>query len=315
MARTILQIQTELKAAFVAAPELSSAYELDTTKTFDEQFSPVSIEAIKIYIVSYAIWTLEKIMDAFSTEVDARIADAYITSLKWYWKQALNYREGGALEFSEAKYLFEYKADAEGNVIGNQIVKFASVKEIKSNAPTIPVELENITLGALTDEQKLLLIPESTRIWIVVAGANKVALTEMQLAGFAAYMERIGAAGTHYQIETYNAEEVGFTLTIRHDPLLLTNNGTATIGDNTNLINSAIATYLDNLDYGGAISTTGLIAALMAVPGVVDLRYQDCQRLNTTSGLWEAKTDVYIPATKGAFKLKADKMTVTYIYQ
>ena len=50
--RTIQEISAYLKECFTANETIQSLYELNLEKTFDEQFSKVSIEAVLIYIFS-----------------------------------------------------------------------------------------------------------------------------------------------------------------------------------------------------------------------------------------------------------------------
>ena len=108
MSRTITQISLEIKASFVADAELANIYAIDQSKTFDAQFSKVSLEAIFIYIVAVSIWTLENIIDAFSAEVDSRIKSAYITSLRWHQAAALAYQVGDDLVYDPLTYKVGY---------------------------------------------------------------------------------------------------------------------------------------------------------------------------------------------------------------
>jgi hypothetical protein len=273
MSRTITQITTEIKASFVAESELANTYGLDQAKTFDEQFSRVSIETLMIYIVGLAIWTLEKIVDAFSIEVDSRIEAAYITSLRWYHAAALAYQAGDVLTYNPLTYKVGYALIDETK----KILKFAAVKEV------IPTSSS-----------------ERTILQIKVSKANKQALTAEELAPFKSYMQCVGAAGMAYEITSGVPVAVAFNLSIVRDPLLLgdTVAGRASIA-------SAISTYLDNLDYGGEISTSGVITAVMGVAGVKDMRYNHA--IITAANV----DDVRIDSVTGAFILDNVNMVIT----
>lgn len=279
MARTISQIQSELKAAFVAAPELITAYELDDTKTFDEQFSTVSIEAIIIYIVSYAIWTIEKMMDSFKTETDAKLEAAYITSERWYHDAALAFQQGFELVFNSSTYKVDYADTTSDNAIAAKIVKFATVKTV------IPA-----------------LETQRSKIQIKVSKANKAALTVDELDDFKTYMTRKGAAGIAYDITSGNAVPIAFVVEIIRDPLLLkdTTEGKAPLL-------AALSEYLNNLDYGGESSTTGVCDALRSVKGVKDMRYKHAI-INSANN-----EDVRIESTTGAFVLDVDNTILTLL--
>lgn len=275
MARTLLQIQTELKAAFVASPELIEAYELDETKTFDEQFSKVSLEAILINIISYSIFTIEKLMDSFKSETDAKLEAAYITSERWYHDAALAFQVTDELIYNPATYSVGYAEIVDAN----KIVKYAAVK----------------TVVPALDTQR-------SKIQIKVSKAAKAALTTEELDDFKIYMSRKGAAGIAYDITSSAAIPVAFTLEVIRDPLLLkdTEAGRQTIFD-------ALTNYLNNLDYGGEISTAGVYDAVKSVYGVKDLRYE-CAIIDGDN-----ITDVRIESTSGAFTLDVANMNMSLV--
>jgi len=273
MSRTITQISLEIKASFVADVELANSYGLDQAKTFDEQFSRVSLEMLILYIVAVSVWTLEKIVDAFSLEVDSRIEAAYITSLRWYHAAALAYQAGDDLTYDPLTYKVGYPVIDETK----QLLKFVAVKEV------IPISTT-----------------ERTKLQIKVSKANKLALTAEELAPFASYMQRVGAAGMAYEITSGVPVSVAFNLSIVRDPLLLmdTAAGRASVA-------TAISTYLNNLDYGGEISTSGVIAAVMDVAGVKDMRYNHAI-------IAAANVDtVRIESATGAFILDEVNMLIT----
>ena len=73
MARTIEEIKADMTANFIKQRAVISAYGLDGKKTFDQQFSRVSIESILFYVFAAALWTLEKLFDLHTAEVKERI--------------------------------------------------------------------------------------------------------------------------------------------------------------------------------------------------------------------------------------------------
>lgn len=239
MARTQTQISDDIKSAYLADPELANAYNFDPAKTFDEQTSISAIERIQIRVVAAAIWALEKLFDAFSTEVDQRLSAQYVTSLQWYHDAALAYQHGDTLSV-----LSDYRLGYAAIDSSKQLVRFAAVKEV------IPVS--NATRASLD---------------IKVSKAAKAALTEGELAAFTAYIRQIGAAGMVYNITSQSPESIWFAIQIIRDPLLLpdTDAGKSTIC-------TAISAYLDALSYGGLVYTSGLVSAIMQVPGVIDVR-------------------------------------------
>ena len=52
MARTIREIKDEITSTFISQEPIRTAYGLDPTKSFDKQFSPVSVESVMFYVVA-----------------------------------------------------------------------------------------------------------------------------------------------------------------------------------------------------------------------------------------------------------------------
>ena len=88
MARTIDQIKTDLKQAFMQETTLQEKYGFAANADFDGTFSRFSIESIILYIVAASIWTLEKLFDTHTTEVTDYIATMKPHSLRWYVEKA-----------------------------------------------------------------------------------------------------------------------------------------------------------------------------------------------------------------------------------
>lgn len=238
--RTLEEIKQAIRADFVANNTLREAYGLDVTKTFDEQFSKVSIEAILTYIAAVAIWTLESLMAKHKADIDTRIMDNALCSIPWYHAQCLNFQLGHSVEFDPDTYRFQYPSVDENA----RIVKFASVRQL---------EVEGVT-----------------KLRIHVSRAGKDALTESEKQAFEAYIKEIGAAGIHYDIISQSPTPLSFKLQIVRSAMVLDANGNLLNGGG-NVVNEAISGYLDNIVYGGVFNRTKLVDAIQAADGVVDI--------------------------------------------
>lgn len=238
--RTLEEIKQAIRADFVANNTLREAYGLDVTRTFDEQFSKVSIEAILTYIAAVAIWTLESLMAKHKADIDTRIADNALCSIPWYHAQCLNFQLGHSVEFDPDTYRFQYPSVDENA----RIIKFASVREL---------EVEGVT-----------------KLRIHVSRAGKEALTENEKQAFEAYIKEIGAAGIHYDIVSRAPTFLSFKLQVVRNAMILDANGNLLNGGG-NAVNNAINSYLDNIVYGGVFNRTKLIDAIQAADGVVDV--------------------------------------------
>lgn len=238
--RTIEEIKQSIRADFVANNTLREAYGLDVTKTFDEQFSKVSIEAILTYIVAVAIWALESLMSKHQSDIDAVITQNALCSIPWYHAQCLNFQLGCAVQFNPETYRFEYpEIDSTA-----QIIKFASVRQL---------EVEGVT-----------------KLRIYVSKQSKQALSAAEKQAFEAYIKEIGAAGIHYEIISQAPTSLSFTLQIVRNAMVLDMEGNRLNGGG-NAVNEAISGYLDNIVYGGVFNRTKLVDAIQAADGVMDV--------------------------------------------
>jgi hypothetical protein len=275
MARTIAEIANDMKTNFMANAQLRNIYGFSDTAVFDDTFSIVSLERIMIYIVATAIWTLENLFDAFSNDIITKIDNAIVTSIPWYYSSALAFQYGDDLIFSNTSYKFGYAVVD----TTKQIVKYAAVREVTDAGVT--------------------------KLKIYYSGTDKLALTTEQKTAFEAYIRKIGAAGTHYLFVSQNPDEIGLTLSIYYDPLILDSTGTK-ITDGTKPVDLAIASYLNSIKYGGVFYSSELVDALQATEGVKDVEL--------TSTYWDGTSlsRRKIDAVSGAFSLDNAHTTITY---
>lgn len=273
--RTIDEIKQSIRADFVANTVLQEAYGLDAAKTFDEQFSKVSIEAILTYIVAVAIWSLESLMAKHQTDIDAVITKNALCSIPWYHAQCMAFQLGHAVQFKPETYRFEYPQTDENA----RIIKFASVRQL---------EVEGVT-----------------KLRVHVSKSNKQPLSATEKQAFEAYIKEIGAAGTHFEIISQAPTSLSFTLQIVRNAMVLDMEGNRLNGGG-NAVNEAISGYLDNIVYGGVFNRTKLVDAIQAADGVVDVV------LNEVRVGSEPVSGQNIEAPGGAFTFNLNGSEITY---
>lgn len=241
MARTVTEIQQAIKADFVANSTLADMYQLDQSRTYDEQLSAVSVESLIIYIVAMATHLLERLMDTFQTEVEERMATQRLMSIAWYYRQCLAYQHGDALTFSPDTYRYGYaSADA-----SKQIVQFAAVRQVQ--------------------------VDGVTKLRIFVSRASKAQLSQAELTAFTAYMAQVGAAGVHLDVQSGPPDELNLTMQVIYNPLVLDSTGARLDGTASAPVTSAISSFVDSLEYGGTLNRSKLVDAVQAVEGVEDV--------------------------------------------
>lgn len=275
MARTIEEISTYLKTCFVGNETIQAVYELDALKTFDEQFSKVSVEAILIYVFAASAWVLEQMWETFRTKTEQRINDAYVTSLSWYYKKALDFQKGDALVFDDKTYSYRYPAVDESK----RVVRNVAVRQVADN--------------------------DVTKLKIYFSDAVKNPLTGDVRQAFEAYMREIGAAGTHYLFVSEAPDSLRVHLRIYYDPLVLDSTGTRLSGGGKP-VEEVIEGYLNGLEYGGTFYASKLVDMIQAAEGVKDVELDG----TTWKGTKEDRRR--IDADAGAFVYERNEGDIVY---
>jgi hypothetical protein len=278
MARSINSISQSIKADFVANPTIAAAYELDQSKSFDDQFSNVSIEGLLIYVVATAIYLIERTIDTFTQEINQRIINDAVCSIPWYVNKVLNYQHGHPLVFIPQSYSFGY--EIENNEA--KIVKYAAVRQIEGTV---------------------------TKLQILTNKEGKVPLTSDEHLAFQAYVRQIGAAGIHYDFITALPTDVRITAQIIYDPLLLNGSGLLH-GTTTNTVNEALLNYINNVAFGGVILKSKLVDAIQSALGVYDLNLELLELYIDEA--WEEVEGLEGISPSGSFLLTVDNLDLSF---
>lgn len=278
MARTINSISQSIKADFVANPTLASAYELDQSKSFDDQFSNVSIEGLIIYVVASAVYLIERTIDTFSQEINDRIVNDAVCSIPWYVDKVLNYQHGHPLVFIPQSYSFGYATES----ADAKIIKYAAVRQIEDTV---------------------------TKLQILTNKEGKVPLTSDEHSAFQAYIKQIGAAGIHYDFITALPTNVRLTAQIIYDPLLLNGSGVLH-GTATNTVNEALLNYINNVAFGGVILKSKLVDAIQSALGVYDVNLELVELY--LSEEWTEVEGLEGISPSGSFLVTVDNLDLTF---
>lgn len=281
MARTINEIRTAIEADFINNQTLQELYGFNTEKVFKEQFSDVSLETILIYIVSTAIWSLEKIIDSTKEEISSCVETNALCSIPWYHAQCLNFQLGHSLEFNPVTFRFGYTKD----VPETRIIRYAAVRQL---------ETEGVT-----------------KLRLYVSKAGKVALTASEKLAFARYIHEVGAAGTHFEIISELPSPLGFTLQVNYNPMIIDTEGIRLDGGGKP-VEEAITGYLDNIKYGGVFNRTHLTDAVQKAGGVTDVVLTEV-RIGAEAG--EPVTTQNVEAPGGAFTFNKTSSVISYSVQ
>ncbi|MBQ3563250.1 MAG: hypothetical protein IJA21_01415 [Clostridia bacterium] len=238
MARTIKEIKADMTANFIKQRAVISAYGLDGKKTFDQQFSRVSIESILFYVFAAALWTLEKLFDLHTAEVKERIEQLEPHTLRWYVNKTKAFMYGRKLVADTDYYDTSNMSDTD--IEAAKVVKYAVASE------------------------------SNTVVYIKVAGEKEgkpSLLNESQLSALNSYINTIKDAGVSVQIRNEQADLMRISLVVYYDPTLFAADGTSLVS-NGKPVDDAVKSVITNLPFNGIYRNTDLLAALQTIPGV-----------------------------------------------
>lgn len=240
MARSITDIKKALTDSFMSNQVIIAAYGLDTSKTFDDQFSSVSIESILFSIVATCQWTLETLFDLHKTEVTGIIDNMKPHSLRWYANMAKAFEYGYELAPEEDYY--DNTGLTDDQIAESKIVAYSAVVEQEKNLRVKVAKIDGDDLAALDATEK---------------------------AAFDEYMNRVKDAGVKLVIDSLPADSLKLTLRIFYNPLVLDSSGARLDGTGSTPVQDAINDYLKKLPFNGWLVLAYLIDALQKVDGVI----------------------------------------------
>ncbi len=278
MARTVKEIKDEMTAEFISNSTVVEKYGLDSTKTFEEQFSKASIESILFYVFAFCAWTVEKLFDTHKTEVTNYIDEMKPHSLRWYVNKVKDFRFGQSLIEDTDRYSDEGLTEKE--IEDRQIVKYAAASE------------QNATL------------------YIKVAGSGHKPISEEQQQALTEYLAEIKDAGVRIVVRNANADKIKMSLRIFYNPMILQSNGNSLQGGTP--VIDAIQQYVENLPFNGEFRKVDLVDALQQVEGVVMPELVSVSTSVATS-YYKILDDAYEKPFSGYYEFDTESTTIEYI--
>lgn len=238
MARSISDIKKAMTDAFVSERAVVAAYGLDGRKSFDEQFSAVSIESILFYVFAFCVWTVEVLFDKHSADVDRRIEQLEPHTLRWYVSKVKAFMYGRRLVENTDRY------DTDGMT-------------------PVDIEKARVVKYAVATE-------DSTVVYIKVAGqkdGKPCTLSESEFNALRSYVNEIKDAGVSVRLRNEAADLIQINLVVYYDPTLMSPKGE--LPDGTKPVDAAVQNVITNLPFNGMYRNTDLLAAIKEIPAVV----------------------------------------------
>lgn len=238
MPRSISDIRREIAAAYIADPTVQRSYKLDPRKTYDEQFSKVSLESILFWAFASAVWTLETIFDKHRTEVAQLVSEAEPHTLRWYAQRAKAYLHGYSLPPYKDRY------------------------DLSSISPEEQERAAVVRYAVASEYQGV--------VNIKVAGAGKagqpIALDATVVTSLTRYLEVIKDAGVQIRVSSGAGDELRLALTVYLTPSVLIDGKPS--DDLDKRIRQAITRNVSDLPFDGVFRPADLVIELSRIIGV-----------------------------------------------
>ncbi len=213
--------------------------------------SKVSIWRQILDAVAFVIFNFQEAANLHMAEIDTKISEQKVPTLRWYRNEALRFQYGFDLLDESDQFSTEFDdgtgtmvTATEDQVEASKIVKYAAVSKIEG-----------------TSKISMKIAPED----------GNTIFDDNQMTAFAKYLSEIQAAGDNISIVNYLPDVLKIAFKVVYDPLVLLSDGTSIItGEKP--VQMAILNFLQNLPFDGKLSVQKLEAAILAADGVEDLQ-------------------------------------------
>lgn len=284
---TVAEIKKTMTDNFIANENVIVKYGLEAGKTFEEQFSVVSVESITFYIVAFCAWTLRNVFEDHKAEITAIIETKKPHRPKWYVDKGLAFRFGRALVQDEDYY--DLTGIDVASIAGELVVKFCDAVEYQG------------------------------KLFIKVAGGtatNKTKLSDDVIAALTAYFEEIKDDGVQIVIVNLDADHFACKMDIYYNPMILKADGTR-ISDGVDIVRDTIKSFVQNgIPFNGIYRNDQFVDELQNIAGVEIpnlLEVTTIAAANIDTGEWISIPAKHIPES-GYFKVYADEdLTLNFI--
>lgn len=238
---TIEAIYNRMTEAFISDPVVIAKYELVEGKTFNEQFSAVSIERIMFYDIASSMFFNYQAFDQHAIDVNNILSQKRAHTPNWYAGMAVKFQYGHDLV--EDTDTYDNSGLTEEQINDSRIVKFAAA------VPSINKSILYIKVATGSNEAKK-------------------PLSENELTAFKAYIEQIQDAGVHIEIINAPADEMYIEMDVYFNPLILDKQGKRLDGSSDTPVQEVVKRYIHNLLFNGLYTNAKLIDMVQTVHGV-----------------------------------------------
>lgn len=238
---TIEEIYKEITETFISDSEVIAQYGLKEGKSFNDQFSIVSIERILFFVIAVVMRFPFMEFDQLRLDVYKMLSSKKAHTPNWYADIAKRFQYGYDLIQDTDQY--DNSALTNDQIERSKIIKFADALS-KRNKSILYVK---VATGTAEDKRPL---------------------SQDQLAAFKSYLNLVQDAGVHIQVVNAPADELLVEMDIYYNPRILNKHGQRLDGTNNTPVQDAIKGYAQNLQFNGVYVNAHMIDAVQLVDGV-----------------------------------------------
>ncbi|MFV0397932.1 MAG: hypothetical protein ACK5JU_07940 [Bacteroidales bacterium] len=260
---TISELKKLMTDYYISSDTVKASYGLAPDKTFDEQFSAVSLENIIFSDVATAMYVMAELFDQFKIDISEILSSQLSGTVNWYAFKALLFQYG--MELVPDTDYYDNTGLTADQINAMRIVKYAAAVESRDKSI--------LYVKVATDDGSGIRQP----------------LTSPQLTAFKQYLSEVQYAGVRIVVINDPADEMRLQIDIYYDSLVLDENGSRLDGTNDTPVQSAIRQYLENLPFNGTYTNQGLVDTLQLINGV---RVAEIKSAASRYGAYETFTEI-----------------------
>lgn len=289
MTKTVTEIKKSITDVFISNADVQAAYLLTPGKTFEEEFSPSSIESIIFYSVAFVMFVLYSFFDFLKTEINTDIINYTHPTLKKYAEKIKTFQYGYT-PIAETD-LYDNTGLTDAEIEARQVIKYsAAIEQVFSNG------LFGVRIKVAGED----------------GGGERIQLPTPQLDAARSFLPRFKEPGVYCEITSDDADRLKLIIKAYYNPLVLNSVGQRLDGFNNTPLQDAIDSFLKNLPFNGRFNLTKLVDAMQEVDGMVDPVIVSAQTRYAALS-WTAVVDEVIPDSAYLKIYDPADLTITWI--
>jgi len=239
---TVADFKRMMTDYYIGDETVRKAYNLDSSKTFEEQFSAVSLENIIFSDVSIAMYVMQELYDRFKIDISSILNAQMSGTVNWYAYKAMLFQFG--MELVSDKDYYDNTGLTSDQITSMRIVKNAAAVEAR--------------------DKSILYVKIATD----GPGGYRQPLSPAQLIAFKQYLNTISYAGVRISVINDPPDEMLLKIDIYYDPMVLDASGKRLDGTDNTPVQNAIRNFLKNLPFNGTYTNQALVDTLQVLQGV-----------------------------------------------